>query len=243
MGFADGVYCPMNIYCPNCENECSEAAIACPKCGHPLTASAIPISGTLTTCPNCEAACSAVAVTCPKCGQALAACPNCEAPCNETAGTCTRCGHPLAAPNILLPGLITEPVPHPLVEYIKKSPPPAPRAMDPLKWTVGGLCVLGVFIWCGVLLVSDGRRHPMSGNESSAHAITRQFVEDILVSPATADWPWQAKEINYLGEGRYRVRTYVDSQNRFGAVIRSDVDAVVKWTTGDTWKLESLSVE
>jgi len=26
----------MNIFCPNCENECSEAAAACPKCGHPL---------------------------------------------------------------------------------------------------------------------------------------------------------------------------------------------------------------
>jgi len=26
----------MNIFCPNCENECSEAAATCPKCGHPL---------------------------------------------------------------------------------------------------------------------------------------------------------------------------------------------------------------
>ena len=22
--------------CPNCQNECSEAAVACPECGHPL---------------------------------------------------------------------------------------------------------------------------------------------------------------------------------------------------------------
>ncbi len=28
----------MNIFCPNCENGCSEAAAACPKCGHPLVA-------------------------------------------------------------------------------------------------------------------------------------------------------------------------------------------------------------
>ena len=26
----------MMIYCPECENACSEAAGACPKCGHPL---------------------------------------------------------------------------------------------------------------------------------------------------------------------------------------------------------------
>ena len=26
----------MNVYCPNCENECSDQATACPKCGRPL---------------------------------------------------------------------------------------------------------------------------------------------------------------------------------------------------------------
>lgn len=27
----------MNIHCPHCENACSEAAAACPKCGQPLS--------------------------------------------------------------------------------------------------------------------------------------------------------------------------------------------------------------
>ena len=35
----------MNIFCPNCENECSEAAAACPKCGHGL---AVPSPGRLS---------------------------------------------------------------------------------------------------------------------------------------------------------------------------------------------------
>jgi hypothetical protein len=26
----------MSVYCPKCENECSEEAVSCPKCGHPL---------------------------------------------------------------------------------------------------------------------------------------------------------------------------------------------------------------
>ncbi|HUW32889.1 MAG TPA: zinc ribbon domain-containing protein, partial [Planctomycetota bacterium] len=29
-----------NVYCPNCEKACSEAAAVCPKCGHPLEAAA-----------------------------------------------------------------------------------------------------------------------------------------------------------------------------------------------------------
>jgi len=31
----------MNIYCANCEHECSAAARACPACGHPLVVSPI----------------------------------------------------------------------------------------------------------------------------------------------------------------------------------------------------------
>lgn len=33
----------MNIYCPNCENACSDKAPACPKCGHPFQAQPAPI--------------------------------------------------------------------------------------------------------------------------------------------------------------------------------------------------------
>lgn len=33
----------MNIFCPNCEHECSEKATACPECGHPFVALARPL--------------------------------------------------------------------------------------------------------------------------------------------------------------------------------------------------------
>lgn len=45
----------MNVYCPNCENECSELAAACPKCGHPLMGSMqvpVRVEDTLD-CPAC----------------------------------------------------------------------------------------------------------------------------------------------------------------------------------------------
>lgn len=46
----------MNVFCANCENECSEAARACPKCGHPLAATeaASDKAHETMTCPACE---------------------------------------------------------------------------------------------------------------------------------------------------------------------------------------------
>ena len=39
----------MNIYCPNCEHACSEAAVACPACGHPLATMRRPVQTTEQT--------------------------------------------------------------------------------------------------------------------------------------------------------------------------------------------------
>jgi len=43
-----------------------------------------------------------------------------------------------------------------------------------------------------------------------------------------------------LGGGRYRVQSYVDAQNSFGAMIRTRYDCTVHWIGGDRWKLEDL---
>ena len=49
----------MTIHCPSCENPCSEAAEACPKCGHPFkspapsTATAVSVPRTGIGCPRC----------------------------------------------------------------------------------------------------------------------------------------------------------------------------------------------
>ena len=76
----------MNIYCPNCEHECSEDVPSCPACGHPLKApepapSAQPV--TLTNCPDCGQAVSRFAPSCLKCGRPLQT-PASTAPCVQT---------------------------------------------------------------------------------------------------------------------------------------------------------------
>ena len=44
-----------------------------------------------------------------------------------------------------------------------------------------------------------------------------------------------------LGGGRYEVNSYVDSQNSFGATIRTHFKGVIE--KGDKWYLESLEFQ
>ena len=77
----------------------------------------------------------------------------------------------------------------------------------------------------------------------SAWARCQEFTEERLVSPASAKWPWDNRPYtSHLGAGRFRVQTHVDSQNAFGAMLRTPVGCVVQ-KKGTSWTLESLSME
>jgi len=47
------------------------------------------------------------------------------------------------------------------------------------------------------------------------------FIEMYLKSPSTADFNWSTKGVKQLNDTLYNVSGYVDSQNGFGAMIRS----------------------
>jgi len=67
-------------------------------------------------------------------------------------------------------------------------------------------------------------------DEIDLHIQAQQFVLQALKSPSTAKFPplpYDAVKINTPegaenNDGVYRVRSYVDSQNSFGAMIRND---------------------
>ena len=83
---------------------------------------------------------------------------------------------------------------------------------------------------------------PDLGSEAEAWAITRQFVTDKLRSPATADFPWSPTGATKLGPGKWRIAGYVDSQNAFGATLRTEFAATVETRDGTKWSLLDLQL-
>ena len=80
--------------------------------------------------------------------------------------------------------------------------------------------------------------------EAMALVMCQQFVEDRLVAPRSAKWPWlDSPAVSRVKDKRYRVQTYVDSHNKFGAMIRTQVDCLVEYRGDDQWKLVDLKLD
>jgi len=71
-------------------------------------------------------------------------------------------------------------------------------------------------------------------NQLEAYTCAQIEITHMLKSPSTAEFPWVHSEsaTARLDAGKYLVRSYVDSQNSFGAMIRSGYECVVQLNSG-----------
>ncbi len=81
--------------------------------------------------------------------------------------------------------------------------------------------------------------------KSQAYIISQNYVETILKAPASADFPLNDYKHLDLAENKYTIISYVDSQNSFGAQVRSDYLVTLSYNGGDwadinNWTLHEL---
>lgn len=110
-----------------------------------------------------------------------------------------------------------------------------------------------VFVFFMVLAAgsSDDRTPEQKAAETcadkiSAYVHSKYFVEKRLKSPASAKFPSMASEgvvVNYEGECRHTILSYVDAQNSFGAMIRTKYLAEVQYQKeAQSWSLIDLQM-
>ena len=82
-------------------------------------------------------------------------------------------------------------------------------------------------------------------NKFLAYNYAEGFVEKMLKSPSTAEFPGvieKDKHITDLGEGKYKINSWVDSQNGFGATIRTNFSCTIIFE-GNKVRYENLILE
>lgn len=106
------------------------------------------------------------------------------------------------------------------------------------KSTNAGMAIMmvGFFVLVGTWVSNIGSLPPVTvySSSSTACAYAQMAVEARLKSPKTADFPG-CRENNLMREegGKITVTSYVDSQNSFGAVVRTPFQVMLH-TTSDT---------
>jgi hypothetical protein len=78
-------------------------------------------------------------------------------------------------------------------------------------------------------------------DEISAQVMMEQFVSEKLKSPASAEFESGfSSKILKVGNKSYEVNSYVDSQNGFGAMIRTEFYCKVTYVGNEKWQLDEL---
>lgn len=204
------------ITCPDCNNEISDNAASCPKCGFVLTPEKISEIKRKADEEKKQAELKAKK-TCPACGSAR--------PRGLTK--CPRCG--LSYSVIAQTGTVKTP-------FERKF------------WIGFIIFVVLVAAWGGGAFDSySGKEKPNSSKAESDNTMAIIMMEDFvkrqLKSPSTATFPgsYESKDhVTYLGNKKYRIISYVDSQNGFGAMIRSHYIGEVCDEGNNRWSLLSL---
>ena len=98
-----------------------------------------------------------------------------------------------------------------------------------------------VFSLIGLLVVarfSDNTR-----DSDTAGYMAEEFVKDKLKAPSTAEFCSRSQQtVDILSENKYRVSGWVDSQNSFGAKLRSDWSVVLEKLGKDQWHADSVDL-
>jgi hypothetical protein len=156
-------------------------------------------------------------------------CPFCAEEIQDAAIVCKHCGRDVVAPSTA-----------------SLAPPAKP---EPSKantvGTVLGFGCLGIIALMMIASFQSGSTTPTQGDRYGAYEVCQKFVTQRLRAPGSAKFPSitadRVSSID-LGEGRYSVSAYVDSQNGFGALLRMTFSCEVNWQSGQSYKLVEVKL-
>ena len=88
------------------------------------------------------------------------------------------------------------------------------------------------------------KTRPDIPDKIGAYVMAQSFVQPRLKAPTTAKFPWwtptESKVIQT--NNRYKVVSYVVSQNTFGAMVRTYYTVIIEHLGGDEWRLIDITL-
>lgn len=184
-------------------------------------------------CQTCGKQVKDNAKFCSKCGSKLShenqnvkICRICGKQVKADAKFCTKCGSKLSGEN-------QSPVNEVNIEMQKGDE----RFRENIKWKKAIKCIGIILILVIVIFSCTERKKEEAQKEQRKYVkeSAESFVDELLISPSTADYT-EEKIIDKDKYGRYLVYLQVDSQNNFGAMVRSEWCVIVYDVTEDEFK-------
>ena len=111
-------------------------------------------------------------------------------------------------------------------------------------FAIGIFMLLGLILW-GVSALGSGSGGAGSkvdkGSNTGAYVVCKDFVEMRLKAPSTAEFSrMYDSDVEKVSGNYWKVESYVDAENSFGAMVRTYFTCEVTYQGDDNWHLEEL---
>lgn len=115
---------------------------------------------------------------------------------------------------------------------------------DKKNFRVGLIAILAIVavivLWTSF---SGGGSVSKGPGKIEAYSVSQEFVQERLKTPSTAKFPvFKDDMVVHLNNNRFKVSSYVDAQNSFGAVVRTLYTCWIKNVGGNEWELENIEL-
>jgi len=117
------------------------------------------------------------------------------------------------------------------------------KKVKPWVWIVVGISLFIIIL--AICIPSNSTTKGYEPNTITACIMAQNYVEPYLVSPGTAQFQpcggYDKATVNYQGNQIYYVHSYVDSQNSYGAMLRTQYSVELFHNTNtDRWTLRDI---
>ena len=76
----------------------------------------------------------------------------------------------------------------------------------------------------------------------TALTAAQEEVKARLKSPSSADFPWGSDCVTKISDNTYVINSYVDSQNSFGAMLRTNFTCQITLTGNDNYTCDDIQI-
>ncbi|PBC04838.1 hypothetical protein [Mesorhizobium sp. WSM3860] len=101
---------------------------------------------------------------------------------------------------------------------------------------IGFAALVAIGLYKGPASTPAAASHDDCTDTTMAFVMSLKFVKDRLKAPATASFPWSSLDgvsTTVSGYCQFRVNAYVDSENSFGANLRSHYSMDLRYNQAD----------
>ena len=111
-------------------------------------------------------------------------------------------------------------------------------------------CIIFFFVFlmfkcsCSDSSSAQGQSMPDKPSKQAAYVESQEYAKNMLVSPASAEFPYMVDdEIVQWDENTFVINSYVDSQNSFGAMLRSHYQCKVVYSSDGLVSIQNFKMQ